>query len=66
LVAVEQAGVSGDGGEAGGDYPFQDRGDSLEKDNNPEGSGRVIGLLARFVENNPVRFLQGGGVVAET
>ena len=62
---MKEAGVPGDGGEAGGDYPLQDLGDSLEKDNNPEGSGRVVGLLTRFVEDNPVRFLQGGGVVAK-
>jgi len=66
LVAVKEAGEPCDGGEVGGDYPFQDLGDSLEEDNNPEGSRRVVGLLARFVENNPVFFLLGGGVVAKT
>jgi len=42
LVAVKEAGVSGDGGEAGGDYPLQYLGDSLEEDNNPKGSRRVV------------------------
>jgi len=63
---VKEAGVPGDGGEAGGDYPFQDLGHSLEEDNNSEASRRVIELLARFFEDNPIRFLQGGGVVAKT
>jgi len=63
---VKEAGEPGDGGETGGDYPFQDLGDSLKEDNNPEGSRRVVGLLARFVEDNPVGFRQGGGVVTKT
>ena len=63
---MKEAGVSGDVGEAGGDYPLQDLGDSLEEDNNPKGSRRVVGLFARFVEDNTVRFFQGRGVVAKT
>ena len=63
---MKEAGEPGDGGEAGGDYPLQNLGDSLEEDNNSEGSRRVVGLLARLVEDNPVRFLQRGGVVAKT
>ena len=66
LVTVKKTGVPGDGGEAGGDYPFQDLRDSLEEDDNPEGSRRVVGLLARFVEDNTIRCLQGGGGVAKT
>jgi len=38
----------------------------MEEENNPEGSRRVVRQLARFVEDNPVCFLQGGGVVAKT
>jgi len=52
--------------EAGGHYPVQDLGDSLEVDNNSEGSRRVVGLLARFVKDDPISFLQGGGGVAKT
>jgi len=63
---VKEAGEPGDGGEAGGDYPFQDLGDSLEEDNDTQGSRRVIRLLARFIEDDPVHFLQGGGMVAKT
>jgi len=63
---VKDAAVPGNPGEAGGHYPFQDLGHSLEEDNNPKGSRRVIGLLARFVEDNPVCFHQGRGVVAKT
>ena len=62
---MKEAGEPGAGGEAGGDYPFQDLGDSLEEDNNSEWGRRVVGLLARFVEDNPIRFLQGGRVVAK-
>jgi len=63
---VKEAGVPGDGGEAGGDYSLQDLGDSLEEDNNSEGSWRVVGLFARLVKDDPISFLQRGGVVAET
>jgi len=63
---VKEAGVPGNGGEAGGDYSFQDLGDSLEEDNNSEGSRGVVGLFARLVKDDPISFLQGGGVVAKT
>jgi len=63
---VKEASGPGNRGEAGGDYSLQDLGDSQEKDNDPEGSRRVVGLLARLVEDNPFSFLEGGGVVAET
>ena len=66
LVAVEKAGESGAMGEAEGNYSFKDLGDSLEQNNDSEGSRRVVGLLARLVEDNPIGFLNGAGVVAKT
>ena len=65
LVTVNEAGVPGDRGEAEGDYSFQDLGDSLEEDNNSEGSWGVGGLFARLVKEDPISFFQGGGVVAK-
>ena len=62
---MKEAGVPGDGGKAGGDYSFQDLGDSLEKDNNSKGSRGVLRLFARLVKDDPISFLQGGGVMAK-
>ena len=63
---MKEAGVPGDRGKAGGDYSFQDLGCSLEEDNNSERIWGVVGMIARLVEDDPISFLQGGGVVAKT
>ena len=54
---VEEANTSGNGGETGDDNPFQDFGNGLKEDYNTEGGGRVVGGLAGFVEDHPVRHL---------
>jgi len=46
--------MPGNRGEAGGDYPFQDQGNGLKQDDNSEGGGGVIGLLAWLVKDNAI------------
>ena len=37
----------------------------MEKENNPEGGGGVIGLFAWLVEDNAIGLFEGRGVVTE-
>ena len=58
---MKEASVHGDRGQVGGNDPLQDLGDSLEEDNDSEGSRRVVGLLARFGKDNPLAILREKG-----
>jgi len=55
--------MSGQEGETGSGDPFQYLREGLKQDDDPERGRGIIGGLARLVQNNTVRLLQGGGVV---
>ena len=58
LIGMEKPNVSGDRGKTRSDNPFQDFGDCLEEDDNPEGGRGVIGLFAWLVEDNTIGFFE--------
>ena len=60
---MKEVELSGLQGKARGHYPFQNFQDSLEEDNNPKRSGRVVGGLAWFIQNDAISSFKGGGMV---
>ena len=55
----------GDGGRCNRHYPLKALGNCFEEEDDAEGSGRVIGGLARLVQDHPIGGFQRRGVVAE-
>ena len=63
LVRVKQACFPCQGGESDGKDAFEDLGDGFKEDDNAKGGRSVVGRFAGFVEDNPVRVFEAGGVV---
>jgi len=64
VVGVAKASYSGHAGEANIHNPAENFREGLEENTDPEGGGRIVARLARFVQNNAVSFFQGAGVIA--
>jgi len=63
---VEEVSRARDGGQSDGHYPFENRCDGFEEDNDAEGSGGVVGGLAGLVEDDRVGGFGCGRVVSES
>ena len=64
LVRVEEATRSSKEGEVGGGHSFHCLGEGFKEDDEPEGGWRIVGGFPGIVLDNPVSFLERGGVVA--
>jgi len=63
-VGVKEAGYAGHTRKSRVHHPFQDLGEGLKENYEPERGGRVILGLTRFVEHDAVRAFDGGEVEA--
>ena len=65
LVRVEQANLPCQGGEPDRNDAFKDLRNRFEEDDYSERGRGVLGWLAGFVPNDPVRVFESGGMVAK-